>query len=134
MRWKVQNRLIWHNDSKYRLKPDRKAPSKLAQTVKDFLLLKFPYDILYEEYRIPRSRLRVDFLNATRKFAVESSGEQHRSYNPFFHKNRLGYAASFQRDVVKAEFLEANGYTFIEIFEEDLADLPGFFQQHGISV
>ena len=134
MRWLLRGTLVYHSDAKYRIDWDRKAPSKIAQHTKDFIQQHFPNDIWFEEYCLPRSRLRIDYLNATRKIAIEANGRQHSSYLEFFHKDRLGWANSFKRDVAKVEFLEANGYKVIEIYDEDLPLTKDFFREFGISV
>lgn len=134
MRWLYKNKLIWKNDSKYRIKWDRKAPSKIAQYVKDYIKVVFPFDVWMEEYVLPGGRLRVDFLNVTRNFAIEVAGKQHYEYIKFFHKDRLGYGESFKRDLVKAQFLEDNGFNVIEIRDEDLPLTKEFFKKRNILV
>lgn len=124
MRWLINGVLKWHCDSSYRIDWNRKAPSKIAQTFKDFLYKYFRFNILYEEYRIPRTLLKIDFLDATKKIAYEVSGEQHREFNKFFYNNSRGnYLNAIKRDVKKAKFLESNGYKIIELFEEDIKEL-----------
>ena len=71
--------------------------------------------------------LKVDILNATKKIAVEINGDQHYSYNKFFHGSVEKYADSLERDTVKLEWLEKNGYTLIEIKSEDLKHLSEDF-------
>lgn len=124
MRWTVDGKLRWHCDSSYRIDWNRKAPSKIAQTFKDFLYKNFRYNILYEEYRIPRTLLKIDFLDATKRIAYEISGEQHREFNKFFYNNsRNNYLNAIKRDVKKEKFLKTNNYKLIELFEEDIKQL-----------
>lgn len=121
MRWLSNGKLKWHCDNSYRIDWNRKAPSKIAQTFKDFLYKNFRFNILYEEYRIPRTLLKIDFLDATKKIAYEISGEQHREFNKFFYNNsRSNYLNAIKRDVKKAKFLELNHYKLLELFEEDI--------------
>jgi hypothetical protein len=123
MRWKINNRNVWQSDAKYRIKWDKKAPSKGAQIVKDYLK-KWCYNyIWYEEYFLPKTRLRIDYLCPSKLVAIEFDGPQHQSYNKFFHGSRAGYLASIKRDVKKTEILESNGYTVINLTEEDLPKL-----------
>ena len=133
MRWKLRGgKLVWHSDAKYRIDWNRGAPSKGAQAVKDFIRRHFSNDLWMEEYRLPRCLLRVDFLNATRKFAIEFNGPQHEGFVKHFHRDRVGYAASFGRDLAKAEFLEGNGYKLVEIREDDLPLSVDFFVKAGV--
>ena len=68
--------------------------------------------------------MKVDILNATKKIAVEVQGNQHVSFNKFFHNNsRLKYPESIKRDAQKAQWLEKNGYTLVEIHEKEVESL-----------
>jgi hypothetical protein len=131
MRWlNKNNKLVSHNDTKYRINWDRKAPSKGAQEVKDFLCQFCRNYIWFEEYRLPGCLLKVDFLSPTKKIAIEFQGAQHDKFVRLFHKNRTGYRKSFIRDLDKAEYLERNKYTLIEIFEKDLPLSRKFFMDY----
>lgn len=127
MRWLVNNREVWHSDNKYRIKWDKKAPSKGAQAVKDFIYQNCRNLIWYEEYRLPNCLLRVDFLCSSKNFGVEYQGSQHETFNKHFHENRNGFLQSIKRDIKKEKILNANGYTLIEIFEKDLPLTRKFF-------
>lgn len=127
MRWLVNNREVWHSDNKYRIKWDKKAPSKGAQAVKDFIYQNCRSLIWYEEYRLPSCLLRVDFLCSSKSFALEFQGPQHETFNKHFHENRNGFLQSIKRDIKKEKILNANGYTLIEIFEKDLPLTRKFF-------
>lgn len=137
MRWlNKYNKLVWHKDDRYRIKWDKKAPSKGAQTVKDFLKEHCSGSIWYEEYRLPGTLLKVDFLSPTKKIAIEFHGQQHETFNPFFHKTRSNFLASFKRDVKKEEILIKNSYTFVEIYNKDLKDLSKkwFLEKYNVLI
>ncbi len=130
MRWKLSNnKLVWRNDKKYLINWDKPSRSKEQTKVKDFLKQYCKNDILFEEYVLPSTRLKVDFLNATKKWAIEHQGKgAHNEFNPFFHKNsRANYLASLKRDVKKRKLLEDNGYVFIETFTNELNSLTKEF-------
>ena len=127
MRWNVNGRDVWHPDNKYRIKWDRKAPSKGAQTVKDFLKKHCSAYVWYEEFRLPSCLLRVDFLSPTKKIAIEFQGKQHDNFSKHFHKDRSGYLAHIKRDMKKLDFLSKNGYTVIEITDNDFPLTRQFF-------
>jgi very-short-patch-repair endonuclease len=72
--------------------------------------------------------MKVDFLNATKKVAIEVNGPQHDSFNSFFHKkSRLNYLKSIKRDYQKAKWLELNEYTLIELSTEEVNGLSEDF-------
>jgi len=120
----LSGRLISKNVSKYRIDWDAHSKSKLQFEVKQFLKEFWLNHIVYEEFPVYGSRMRVDFLNATRKIAVEVNGAQHASFNKFFHQNsRAKYLSSIRRDYEKYEWLMKNEYKFIEIEPQDLKEL-----------
>jgi hypothetical protein len=123
MRWTIGDKEFWAFDSKYKIKWDKKAPSKGSQIVKDFLEENFKNHILYEEYRLPKKRLKVDFLSATGRWAIEFHGKQHNSYVKHFHGDKLGFLGSIKRDMEKYNFLKKTGFVVIELYDEDLKDL-----------
>ena len=130
MRWKTQSgKLVWKNDKSYIIDWDKPSRSKEQTKVKEFLKTCCKNDIIYEEYTLPGTRMKVDFLNATKKWALEHQGKgAHNEFNPFFHQNsRAKYLASIKRDVKKVKFLEMNGYTVIETFTKDLDNLSQEF-------
>ena len=124
IRGKLQSRLV----SKYLIKWGKKSRSKIQFKVKQFLKSYWENHIVYEEFPVYGSRMKVDILNATKKIAVEVNGRQHSSFNAFFHKNsRQNYLNSIKRDCQKAEWLDKNGFTLIEIEEEEVSLLSEEF-------
>lgn len=134
MRWKLKNgREVLHRDTAYRIKWDKKAPSKFAQEVKDFLKKHSSHAIWFEEYRLPCSLLRVDFLSPTYKAAIEVHGRQHFEYVQHFFKNRAAFGAQIKRDINKLEFLQRNGYKVIELSEDDEISVEFFEKNFDIN-
>lgn len=125
MRWRLpkSNKEIWCSDSKYLIDWTKAAPSKGAQVVKVFLQANYSKHIIYEEYFLPKTKLRVDFLVPGKKMAIEFDGIQHSNFNKHFHRNRIGYLNSIGRDTKKEEYLEWNGYRVVRITEDDLDKL-----------
>ena len=121
---KLQNKSV----SKYLIDWNKKSRSKLQKRAKDFLKPHWLAHVVYEEFPVYGTRLKVDILNATIKVAVEVNGPQHSSFNKFFHGNsRAKYLSSIKRDHQKAEWLEKNGYKLIEIEESDMENLSKEF-------
>ena len=84
--------------------------------------------MVYEEFPVFGSRMKVDIINMTRKIAVEVQGSQHSNFNAFFHNNsRAKYLESIKRDVKKAQWLEKNNISLIEIDEKEAYKLSKEF-------
>lgn len=132
----VYGRLRFRNIESCRVRWDKFRASKPQFKVKKFLKKFWENDVVYEEMPVYGSRLRVDIVNVTRKIAVEVHGEQHENFNPFFHRTRSEYFKSFQRDEIKAQWLERNGFTLIIIYEKEADNLSiEFFQKKfGIDI
>ena len=122
--------------AKYLIKWNKKSRSKIQFKVKQFLKGYWENHVVYEEFPVYGSRMKVDILNATKKIAVEVNGRQHSNFNSFFHNNsRAKYLASIKRDVEKREWLEKNGYTLIEIEEDEVPQLSEeFIVKNGIKL
>ena len=121
MKWLDKyNVLRPYADNKYKINWLKKAPSKGAQSVKDFIYAHANDYVWYEEYRIPRTLYRIDFLCPQLGIAVEFHGKQHDEYNKFMHGSKLGFLRHIKRDIKKIELLERNGIKTIEIRDEDL--------------
>ena len=114
--------LVNVNISKYLVDWSRTV-SRPQKTVKDFLYPYWQSCVVLEEFRVPRSLLRVDLMCISRKIAVEVSPESSHSFNKFFHKNRVTFGRAVDRDMKKADWLEREGYQLIEVFEDDLKRL-----------
>ena len=85
----LSGKLVSKNVSKYRVDWNKKSRSNIQFEVKQFLSLHWENHIVYEEFPVYGSRMKVDFLNATRKIAIEVNGAQHTSFNKFFHQNKI---------------------------------------------
>jgi hypothetical protein len=108
---------------KYKFNPDKKV-SKGQKILQDFLLKYVDSSFLLQELRLPGSLLRIDLVLIDKKAMIEySPNSHHNNFNKFFHKNRLNYLSSLKRDIKKQEYVERNGYKFIEINETDLDKL-----------
>ena len=132
IRGKLQSRKV----SKYLINWDAKSRSKLQFGAKQFLKTVWKNHVVYEEFPVYGSRMKVDILNATKKIAVEVQGRQHNEYNEFFHKNRQNYLLSIKRDVQKRLWLEKNQFILIELQREDMKSLSTDFikEVFGINI
>ena len=81
--------------------------------------------------------MKVDFVNMTKRIAVEAQGAQHESFNKFFHGNsRANYLKSIKRDHHKMVWLENNGFEVLEITAEDLPSLSSkyIFEKFAVNI
>lgn len=117
-------RQVWVNIKKYSIKWSEPSASNLQTLVKIFLFPFWKNYIVLEEFVIPGSRLRCDFINLNKSIAIEVQGSQHFEFNKFFHNNsRSKYLGMIKRDINKYHWLEANGFTIIELDEKDIKQL-----------
>lgn len=114
---------------------DKPCRSKVQFKTKQFLKKFWENQVVYEEFPVYGTKMKVDILNATKKIAVEVQGNQHVSFNKFFHNNsRLKYLQSIKRDAQKAEWLEKNGYTLVEIHEKEVESLNKEFFLNNFNI
>ena len=114
---------------------DKPCRSKVQFKTKQFLKKFWENQVVYEEFPVYGTKMKVDILNATKKIAVEVQGNQHTSFNKFFHNNsRLKYLESIKRDAQKAQWLEKNGYTLVEIHEKEVESLNKEFFLNNFNI
>jgi hypothetical protein len=129
--YNINGRLVNKNVSKYLIDWETKSRSQLQFRAKLFLKKFWSNHLVFEEFPVFGSRMKVDFVNITKKISIEINGEQHENFNPFFHNNsRLNFKESIKRDYKKLEWLERNGFTAIEIVEKEVDKLSvSFFKE-----
>ena len=135
--YNVKGKLQSKSVTKYLIKWDKKSRSKLQFNVKQFLKQHWENHVVYEEFPVYGTKLKVDLVNATKKIAIEVNGPQHDNFNKFFHGNsRAKYLESIKRDIQKREWLELNDFIIMEIYEKDLKDLsPKYLKElYGVSI
>lgn len=120
----VTGRMVAVNLQPYRMDWDR-VVSKPQKAVKDFLRPYWQAHAMYEEVALPgKGRMRIDLLNTTRGVVIEVSPRSSHSFNKFFHKNdRFTFGAAVGRDLKKAEWVKAAGFTLVEISDDDMDKL-----------
>jgi hypothetical protein len=130
--YSLNGRLVNKNVSRYLVDWDKSSRSKIQFNIKKFFEQYWKSHIVYEEFPVYGSLMKVDLLNATKRIAIEVNGEQHENFNEFFHANsRMNYLQSIKRDCKKAEWLEKNNFKFIELYQKDLKNLsPNFFLEN----
>jgi hypothetical protein len=122
--YNVYGKLQSKNVTKFLIDWEGKSRSKLQFKAKQFFKTVWENQIVYEEFPVFGSRMKVDFLNATKKIAIEVNGPQHSSFNKFFHNNsRMKYLDSLKRDHEKSLWLEQNNFTLVELEKKDVETL-----------
>jgi hypothetical protein len=111
------------NINKYLVKWDDPCKSKVQFRIKTFFRQFWSSHVVVEEFPVFGTRMRCDLINLTKKIAVETHGLQHDKFIKHFHRTRTGFKKSIKRDIQKYEWLESNGFTIIEIFENEASDV-----------
>lgn len=124
----VTGRLVNKSVSDRIIDWDAKSLSKPQFETKQFLKTYWLGHVVYEEFPVYGTRLRVDILNATLRIGVEVHGPQHEKFH-FFHGNsREAYLDNYKNDDIKRKWLERNEYKHIIIYSSEVKDLsPKFF-------
>lgn len=116
----VNGRIVNKTVYKYEIDWDKDSRSKFQKKVKDFLRQHWECYIVYEEFPVFGTKLKVDFYNASKQIAVEAHGSQHEKFNKFFHKSVSGFLSHKKRDAKKSNWLGFNNIKLIEIRYEEI--------------
>lgn len=132
----LKGKLVNKNVSRYLINWDKKCKSIIQFKVKQFLKQYWRGHIVYEEFPVYGSLLKVDILNASYKIAVEVQGEQHTQFHYFHGGEPMNYLDSIKRDVKKQEWLEKNGFKLVEINYDEIDSLSKkfFLNKFGIEL
>lgn len=132
----INGRLVYKSVSKYRIVWDGKSRSQPQFLAKQFLKTYWSTQVVYEEFPVYGTLMRVDILNATKNIAIEINGAQHSQFSKHFHGSRTNYFNSIQRDMLKRGWLEKNGFNIIEIEDHEVAalSLEFFVKKFNISI
>lgn len=70
--------------------------------------------------------LYLDFYLPLKKLCIETHGEQHYNFVPFYHSNRLNFMKAQRRDREKEEWCEINGIKYVALpYNEDIETWKG---------
>ena len=105
---------------KYRIDWDGDFASKLEEEVADWFCPYWEKDLVVTQFPVPGTKMSLDFLNVTRRIAIEAQGRQHTEYVPHLNRSRAGYLSQIKRDLKKGEWCEANEIKLIEIMPDHL--------------
>lgn len=111
--------------------------SKPQAAVKAFLRPYWQHGIVVEELMVPGTKWRVDLLrlDCAPPIMVEVSPEGSHSYNAFFHRGSLNrFKDALKRDLKKAEWARANGFTVVELTDTDFPLTEAAFARQGVTL
>ena len=71
--------------------------------------------------KVGNRTLYIDIFIKNLKLAIECDGDQHDSFNKFFHGDAAGFVKSKENDMLKTEYCKYNNITLIRIkYKEQL--------------
>ena len=124
----IQGRLVKKPVDKYLIDWEKKSRSIIQFKVKQFLKPFWNTMVIFEEFPCFGSQLKVDILNATLKIAIEVNGNQHETFNPFFHNNNpANFLKGIKNDSKKMDWLLKNNFRLFEIYENEIGLLSKEF-------
>jgi hypothetical protein len=123
----LNGKLVWKTVRRFLIDWDRPERSKFQFDVKKFLQKYWGGCVVYSEFPVYGSLLKIDIFNASRMVAVEVQGKQHQEYVKHFSGSRAGWLAQMKRDMLKVEFCDLNNITLLEILPEDMPLTYKFF-------
>lgn len=124
----VKGRLVKRLVAKFRIKWDASSRSKLQFRAKQFLKAIWCTDIVFEEFPVFGSLLKIDIYNGTKRIAIEINGPQHEKYNSFFHRGSpQEFVKSIRRDLTKSGWCELNNIKLVELIKDDIENASSFY-------
>ena len=130
--YNLNGRLISKNFDHYKINWAKQERSNFQTEVKLFLKPYLITHLVYSEFPVPSTLLRLDIFDYTTKVAYEISGRQHTEFVKHFHKNKSAYLDQIKRDMKKYDFCEKNNITLIEIYPEDLPLTKEWFKKFNV--
>lgn len=128
--YNVNGKLVSKNVSKYLIDWDGTCKSQIQFKVKQFLKPFWSSYVMYEEFPVYGTLLKVDILNASLRIAVEVQGPQHNNFHFFHGKAPINYLNSIKRDMKKVDWLERNEFKLVEINFDQVETLnKNFFKE-----
>lgn len=103
--------------------------SSLHLQARELISSMFPTLQVLEEVPITIRKsetLYLDFYLPLKKLCIETHGEQHYNFVPFYHNNKFNFLKAQKRDREKEEWCDINGIKYIALpYNEDLDEWKG---------
>lgn len=106
--------------------------SKISNKVYKLLKAEFPNYKLIKEHYVPYqgNRLFFDFFLPELKILIEVQGDQHYTFNSFYHKDKGDLTQQKYRDTLKTQWADDNDYKLLALNTEEILNLtPESFKQ-----
>lgn len=128
--YNIYGNLVSKNVSKYKMDWEKKSRSIIQYKTKQFLKQYWYGHVVFEEFPVYGSLLKVDIINFTTKVAVEVNGPQHSEFHHFHNGAPILYLKGIKNDMQKIDWLEKNGFKVVEINFDEIPKLsPAFFKE-----
>lgn len=102
----------------YIAKGQMQNKSSLHLQARELLLEAYPTLQILEEVPVSIRRsetLYLDFYLPLIQLCVETHGEQHFKFVPFYHGSKINFAKSKKRDLEKQEWCDLNGIKYVSL-------------------
>jgi len=134
--YNIYGNLVNKNVTKYLINWDKKSRSKPQWEAKQFLKPFWERHMVYEEFPVYGSLLKIDIFNATLKVAIEINGPQHYLFHHFHGNSPAAYLKAIKNDVKKETWFETNSIKFLEIKDYEVKDFDKkfFADKFGLSL
>lgn len=123
----LKGREIGMNVTPYRIDWDGKSLSQAQFRTKQFLKKYWAGHIVYEEFPVFGTRLKVDILNMTLRLAIEVHGPQHEQFHYFHNNSRFSFLKGMKNDGQKEKWLELNKFRLWIIYDHETKTLSEEF-------
>jgi len=123
----IKGKLTNKNVTRFLIEWDKKSRSIAQADVKKFLYPYWKNNIVYEEFPVYGSLLKVDILNATRKIAIEVHGPQHEDFHYFHNNSRAAFLKGIKNDEIKSKWLQDNKLQQVIIYTKEIKELSSTF-------
>lgn len=114
-----KSRKINIKPSDFPVKDEDSCRSKLQYLTGQAVRLKYPFDVILEDFYVEGENFYLDFYLPNRRYAVEVQGRQHQEFVPHFHKNEAGFREHIERDQRKLQFCKINKIKLKYVFEDE---------------
>jgi hypothetical protein len=130
----INGKLTNKNVTRFLIEWDKKSRSIAQADVKKFLYPYWKNNIVYEEFPVYGSLLKVDILNATRKIAIEVHGPQHEDFHYFHNNSRASFLKGIKNDEIKSQWLLKNNFTQVIIYTKEISQLSKEFFEEKFNI
>lgn len=96
--------------------------SKLANKIESILKQALPTHRYVKEHYVlyQNTKLFFDFFLPELKLFIEVQGQQHYSFNKFYHRNKVNFNDQVYRDTLKTQYIEENEYKLLVLSYKEI--------------